>query len=104
MQRTGNKFNSSLVVFTAVLAIHPCYLTLAGLYNYTSSLAAILWVSLLLEYMLPVKLYPFINDIPVWDGYQNRVRRAAAVHYTFGAQNIFYSLEEILRLTMYKIY
>ncbi|KAF7585811.1 hypothetical protein BBP40_010065 [Aspergillus hancockii] len=106
MQRTGNMFNSSLVAFTAILVIHPRHLTLAGLYNYTSSLAAILWVSrlLLLEYALPVKPYHFINDIPVRDGYQNRVRRAAVVHYTFGVQNTFYPLEEILRLTTYEIY
>ncbi|KAF7585638.1 hypothetical protein BBP40_010411 [Aspergillus hancockii] len=59
---------------------------------------------LLLEYALPAKPYHFINDIPVRDGYQNRVRRAAAVHYIFGVRNIFYPLEKILRLTTYRIY
>ncbi|KAA8645215.1 uncharacterized protein ATNIH1004_009432 [Aspergillus tanneri] len=104
--QTGNKFDSSLVALTAVLAIHPVHLTVAGPYSYTSDLAAILWISrlLLLEYALPAKPYHFINDVPVRDQYRNRVRRAAAVHYTFGVRHTFYPLEEILRLTAHGIY
>ncbi|THC87167.1 hypothetical protein EYZ11_013387 [Aspergillus tanneri] len=106
IQQTGNKFDSSLVALTAVLAIHPVHLTVAGPYSYTSDLAAILWISrlLLLEYALPAKPYHFINDVPVRDQYRNRVRRAAAVHYTFGVRHTFYPLEEILRLTAHGIY
>ncbi|KAA8646640.1 uncharacterized protein ATNIH1004_005315 [Aspergillus tanneri] len=47
-EMTGNKFDSSLVALTAVLAIHPVHLTVAGPYSYTSDLAAILWISRLL--------------------------------------------------------
>ncbi|KAA8651127.1 uncharacterized protein ATNIH1004_000005 [Aspergillus tanneri] len=96
IQQTGNKFDSSLVVLTAVLAIYPVHLTVAGPYSYTSDLAAILWISrlLLLEYALPAKPYHFINNVPV----------PAAVHYTFGVRHTFYPLEEILRLTAYGIY
>jgi hypothetical protein len=96
----GDKFHSSLVAFAAVLGIHPQNCSFYEPYYYTTKLAGIAWVArlLLLEYALPTRGYRFISDVPSRDAYRFHARRAQQIQGIYGAQDIFFPLNDILAM------
>ncbi|PWI64550.1 hypothetical protein PCL_09563 [Purpureocillium lilacinum] len=99
--QTGVLDSSTLVHFTAVMGIHRTSLAYRSAYNYTPSLAALMWVGRLffLEYALP--LYSYNTLVYVWPArntYPSQPERLQAIRTKYILRGCHTPIGEILEL------
>ncbi|KAJ6436888.1 ATP-dependent DNA helicase pfh1 [Purpureocillium lavendulum] len=99
--QTGVLDSSALVHFTAVMGIHRTSLAYRSAYNYTPSLAALMWVGRLffLEYALPLCCYETLVYVwPARNTYPSQPERLQAIRTKYMLRGCHTPIGEILEL------
>lgn len=99
--QTGVLDSSALVHFTAVMGIHRTSLAYRIAYNYTPSLAALMWVGRLffLEYALPLCCYETLVYVwPALNTYPSQPERLQAIRTKYMLRGCHTPIGEILEL------